>query len=240
MANEIWQQEEKKFLAAIQDVKIPNSQLEDVPFIAPKSVDDFEAIPESGGCYWIWRNEPVLHSLHKHRIPDQFGGGEIIYNGIAKDNVRGRAKHHLLGDVEAGWSGISLDVFFGETTSHRKKAFSEKGKVPYIKENYKIKKAIKAKGLKKDDIVERFKPIRNKDDFFKLNLSNKEKEVLKDMEYDMIYFRNGVDITEEKHQGFEFRVYYITGLSSLYLDFIEKKWREDNGLPKLCSYSSGR
>lgn len=141
MANEIWQQEEKKFLAAIQDVKIPNSQLGDVPFITPGSIDDFEGIPESGGCYWIWTNEPVLHSLHKNNTPPSFDGGEIIYNGIAKDNVPGRARHHLLGDVEAGWSGISLDVFFGETTSHRKKALSEKGKVPYIKEEYKIKKS---------------------------------------------------------------------------------------------------
>lgn len=240
MANEVWQQEEQKFLAAIKDVKNPNSRLEDVPFITPKTIDDFKQIPESGGCYWIWANEPVLHSLHKNKTPAPYDGGEIIYNGIAKDNVRGRAEHHLLGDVEAGWSGISIDIFFGETTSHRKKAFSEKGKVPFIKEEYKLKRAIKEKGLKKDDIVKRFKPIRSKDDFLKINLSDKEKEALKELDYDKIYFRNGIDITEEKHQGFEFRVYYITGLYSLYLDFIEKKWREENGLPKLCSYSSGR
>lgn len=240
MANEIWQEEEKKFLAAIKGVKIPNYKLDDVPFITPKSEQDFEAIPESGGCYWIWTNEPVLHSLHKNKTPAQFDNGEIIYNGIAKDNVKGRAKHHLMGDVEAGWSGISVDVFFGETTSHRKKAFSEKGKVPYINEKTEVKRAIKDKGLKKGDFVERLKPIRSKDDFFKINLSEKEKEELKGLEYEKIYFRNGIDITEEKHQGFEFRVYYITGLASLYLDFIEKKWREDNGLPRLCSYSSGR
>lgn len=202
MANEIWQEEEKKFLAAIKGVKIPNYKLGDVLFITPKSEQDFEAIPESGGCYWIWTNEPVLHSLHKNKTPAQFDNGEIIYNGIAKDNVRGRAKHHLMGDVEAGWSGISVDVFFGETTSHRKKAFSEKGKVPYINEKTEVKRAIKDKGLKKGDFVERLKPIRSKDDFFKINLSEKEKEELKGLEYEKIYFRNGIDITEEKHQGF--------------------------------------
>ncbi|MEP7376959.1 MAG: hypothetical protein ABI675_26405 [Chitinophagaceae bacterium] len=31
--------------------------------------------------------------------------------------------------------------------------------MPYIKEDYKIKRAIKAKDLKKDDIIEKFKPI---------------------------------------------------------------------------------
>jgi hypothetical protein len=240
MENEIWQLEEKKFLAAIQNVKIPDAELNNVSFITPKSNDDFQAIPESGGCYWIWTNEPVLHSLHKNKTPTRFKDGEIIYNGIAKDNVRGRAKHHLLGDVEAGWSRISLDIFFGETTSHRKKAFSEKGKVPYITMEYIIKKAMKSKGLTKGDVIERFKPVRSKDDFLKINLSEKEKQSLEKVEYDKIYFRNGIDLTEEKHKQFEFRVYYITGLSSLYLDFIEKKWREDYGLPKLCSYSSGR
>lgn len=240
MANEIWQQEEQKFLKAIHDVRIPNQKLKEVPFITPHSKEDFEQIPASGGCYWIWTNEPVLHSLHKNDTPTSFDGGEIIYNGIAKDNVRGRAKHHLLGEVDAGWSGISLDIYFGDTISHRKKALSEKGKVPYIKENSIVKRAIKAKGLSKGDTIERFKPIRSKNDFLKIHLTDSEKKTLEKAGYENIYFRNGIDITEDKHKEFEFRVYFITGLSSLYLDFIEKKWRKDFGLPKLCSYSSGR
>lgn len=72
MANEIWQQEEQKFLRAIQDVRVPNEKLEEVPFIIPHSKEDFEQIPESGGCYWIWTNEPALHSLHKNKIPASF------------------------------------------------------------------------------------------------------------------------------------------------------------------------
>ena len=66
-----------------------------------------------------------------------------------------------------------------------------------------------------------------------------EKEYIQKDSSDIIYFRNGIDINDEKHQKFIFKVYYITGLSSLYLEFIEKEWRKF-GLPKLCSYSSGR
>ena len=83
-------------------------------------------------------------------------------------------------------------------------------------------------------------PIKSKTDLLKIHLSDTEKEELEKAIGEKFYFRNGIDITEQKHTSFEFRVYYITGLSSLYLDFIEKKWREDFGLPKLCSYSSGR
>lgn len=239
MANEIWQQEEQKFLQAIQGVGIPNASLDNVDFITPENRNDFENIPAEGGCYWIWTNEPVLHSLHKNKTPEPFDGGEIIYNGIAKDNVRARVMHHLLGQVDAGWSGISLDIYFGNTVSHRKKAFSENGKVPFIKEKILIQR--NSKNLKRGDEVEIFKPIRSKDDFMKMYLSEKERESLAQVEQERIYFRNGIDITEDKHKDYEFRVYFITGLSSLYLEFIEKKWREDNNwLPKLCSYKSGR
>jgi hypothetical protein len=240
MANEVWQQEEQKFLLAIQDVKIPNAELGEVAFVIPKIITDLDEIPNGGGCYWIWTNEPVFHSLHKNASPQPFNQGEIIYNGIAKDDVRGRVKHHLFGHVDAGWSGISLDIHFGDTVSHRKKALSDNGKVPYIKSKKIVKRGNKKKGLNKGDEINEFKPIRSKDDFEKIYLSDYEKEQLADSKFDKIFFRNGIDLTEAKHSGFEFKVYYITELSSLYLEFIEKKWREDNGLPKLCSYSSGR
>lgn len=240
MANEIWKQEEQKFLYAIEKVKIPNAQLEGVAYISPKISPDLDIIPNGGGCYWIWTNEPVLHSLHKNTTPKSFDGGEIIYNGIAKDDVRGRVKHHLFGNIDAGWSGISLDIYFGDTVSHRKKALSEKGKVPYIKTKKIVARANSEKGLVKGQEIDIFKPIRCKEDFEKINLSFNERSQLANANIEKIFFRNGIDLTEEKHSRFEFRVFYITGLSSLYLEFIEKKWRDDNGLPKLCSYSSGR
>lgn len=240
MANDIWQQEEQKFLQAIQNVKIPNANLDDVAFVVPKLSADIDDIPIGGGCYWIWTNEPVRHSLHKNKIPDKFDNGEIIYNGIAKDDVRGRVKHHLFGDVDAGWSGISLDIYFGDTISHRKKALSEKGKVPYIIAQKIVKRGNKKNGLIKGDEIDIFKPIRSKEDFEKLYLSEEEKTQLINADAGKTFFRNGIDLTEAKHSSYEYRVYFITGLSSLYLEFIEKKWRDDNGLPKLCSYSSGR
>lgn len=241
MANKVWQEEEEKFLQAIRDVKIPNGQLEDVSFVVPKVLSDLDIIPDrEGGCYWIWTNEPLLHSLHKNETPPPFEGGEIIYNGIAKDDVRGRVKHHLFGNIDAGWSGISMDIYFGDTISHRKKALSESGKVPFIKVKTILKKGNRKKGLIKGSEIEILKPLRTKGDFENIYLSEDEKAQLLNLNSDKIFFRNGIDITEAKHAGFEFRVYYITGLSSLYLDFIEKKWRDDNGLPKLCSYKSGR
>lgn len=240
MANEVWQQEEKKFLMAIQDVKIPNGNLEDVAYVVPKVSSDLDNIPCGGGCYWIWTNEPVLHSLHKNEMPESFEDGEIIYNGIAKDDVRDRVKHHLFGDANAGWSGISLDIYFGDTISHRKKALSEKGKVPYIKAKTIVKRGSTKKGLAKGSEIVVFKPIRSKEDFEKLYLSEEERAQIVNADVNKIFFRNGIDLTEAKHSIYEYRVYFITGLSSLYLEFIEKKWRDDNGLPKLCSYSSGR
>jgi hypothetical protein len=154
-------------------------------------------------------------------------------------DFRSRVKHHLFGQADAGWSGISLDIYFGDTISHRKKALSQKGKVPFIIDKKIVTRSSKQKKLKKGDEIDIHIPIRKKDEFLKIHLSDQEKELLNESEIGRIYFRNGVDITEPKHAKYEFRVYYITGLSSLYLEFIEKKWRE-NGLPKLCSYSSGR
>jgi len=217
MANSYWLKQEKIFLNAIKDVKIPNQTLDKVDFIEVRKNTDINSIPSGGGCYWIWTNEPVIHSLHKHSTPKQFNGGEIIYNGIAKDDVKGRIFHHLFGFEDAGWSGISLDIYTKKSVSHRKKACSPTGKVPYI--------------LKK--------PIKAKSELLKLHLSKTEKDYISKSKDNVFYFRNGINITDTKHKVFKFKVYYITGLTSLYLEHIEKQWREF-GLPKLCSYSTGR
>ena len=241
MATINWQQQDKKYRDAVKDIEIPNGILEYVQYILPKSPQDFNLIPETGGCYWIWTDEPVLHSLHKNKTPLKFDGGEIIYNGIAKANVRHRVKNHLHNlDIDSGWSGISMDIYFGETQSHRKKGLSQKGKVPFIKKKITAKGNSKIKGYKKGEELEIFVPIRTREDLYSILISNAEKEQLMTNETGVIHFRNGINIFERKHQPFEFRVYYITDISALYLDYIEKRWREDYHLPKLCSYSSGR
>lgn len=226
----IWKKEEKKFFKDLdKKVKIPNEELSKVDSVILTGKDEkiSEKIPVSGGCYWIWTNEPVYHRLHRNKIPQKIKGGEIIYNGIAKDNVRQRVKHHLLGEKHARWSGISMDIYPQKSKSHRKKAMSTSGKVPFLYEANRKKN----KG---------FKPIRSKELLLKLFLSNEEKKLVKTASKKVWYFRNGINISEKKHNKFKFRVYFITGLSWLYLEYVEKKWRERYGLPRLCSYSSGR
>lgn len=218
MANSYWLEQEKKFLEAIKDVEIPNGKMENVDSVLVKDTTDLNLLPSGGGCYWIWTNEPVKHSLHKHNTPNALNEGEVIYNGIAKDDVKGRIFHHLFGFEDASWSGISLDIYTKNSLSHRKKVCSPTGKVPYLNRM----------------------PIRTKEQVLQLYLSEVEINfITNNQSLEVYYFRNGINIKDEKHINYEFRVFYITGLTSLYLEHIEKKWREF-GLPKLCSYSTGR
>jgi len=237
--NQYWIDQEQKFLKAIKNVKIPNSKLEKVDFIDIKSQEDLKNIPCGGGGYWIWTNEPVLHTLHKNKLPDTLNSDQIIYNGIAKDDVKGRLFHHLFGFEDADWSGISLDIYKNNSQSHRKKAMSPFGKVPYILESKIINRGNKKKNLKKGDRVKILSPIKTKNQLLKINLSDEEREYINSTNNLKYFFRNGINIVNDKHKDYSFKVYFITGLSSLYLEFIEKKWRE-NGLPRLCSYSTGR
>lgn len=239
MYNQYWINQEKKFLKAIKNVEIPNSKLEQVDYIEIKSQEDFKKIPDGGGCYWIWTNEPVIHTLHKNKLPSKLNSGQIIYNGIAKDDVKGRVFHHLFGFEDAGWSGISMDIYKNNSQSHRKKAMSSSGKVPYLFEDKTAKRVNKKKNFKKGDKITILAPIKTKSQLLRLNLSEKEQGFINNTNHSKYYFRNGINIVDDKHKTHSFKVYFITGLSSIYLEFIEKKWRE-NGLPRLCSYSTGR
>jgi hypothetical protein len=67
MANNYWLEQEKKFLKVIEGVDVPNETLDNVDFVEINSYNDFSEIPNGGGCYWIWTNEPVIHSLHKNQ-----------------------------------------------------------------------------------------------------------------------------------------------------------------------------
>ena len=221
MPNQFWVEQEQIFLQAIEGVQIPNASLGNVDYIEFLTPEDFDRIPNGGGCYWIWTNENVMHSLHKNNLPTRFNNGEIIYNGIAKDDVRSRIKHHLIGEVDAGWSGISLDIYQSESISHRKKAMSStsRSKVPNIDGTH----------------------IRTISQLLQLNLSDVERNYIQNSNQNAYYFRNGINVFDSKHKSNLFRAYFITGLQSLFLEFIEKKWREDSQcLPRLCSYSSGR
>ena len=223
----IWKQEAAKFKELEAQIKIPGRSLGKVDSVLLQKQDDIGKIPNVGGCYWIWTNEPVKHRFHRHRIPKKVRDGEIIYNGIAKDNIRIRIKRHLFGEVDAKWSGISLDIWQGDPTSHRKKAMATapRAKVPY---------------LDLQDKSCNYECIRDKNALLRLFLSQTENDYIRNSNDDSYYFRNGINVLDDKHKDYSFRVYYIAGLESLYAGFVEKKWREKFGLPRLCTYSSGR
>jgi len=71
----------------------------------------------------------------------------------------------------------------------------------------------------------------------KLYLSAEEKSFIKSKKYKTFYLRNGINFQDTKHMHYTFKVYFITGLTSLYLEHIENEWRR-NGLPILCSYKT--
>ena len=200
-------------------LEIPNELLVGVEFVSLKKEDDLTKIPKKGGCYWIWTNEKINHSFHKHDLPKKVKYGEIIYNGISKDDIRGRIRKHLFGKVNEGLSAISVDLLLFEYKgSHRKVALSDKGNTAYLNN----------------------RRIRTKNEALNLNLSIDENIFVRNSDHP-IHFRNGINITEKKHKDFSFKVYFLSNLrSNSYGDIVEKKWREKNHLPRLCTYKKGR
>ena len=217
-----WQREDLKVLNLEQTLAFPELRLNNVPVVSLQNEADLAQIPEEGGCYWIWTNEPVHHKLHRNPIPESFDGGEVIYNGLTKDSIRWRIKNHLFSSHNEGWSGIGIDLYLGSSASHRKRAM------------------LRNPGRKKVAYLEN-KKVTSIDALIKLNLSNEELEYVKKTNSSEYFFRNGINVNDEKHQGYEFRVYFIAGLkSTLYQEFIERNWRKEYGLPRLCSYMAGR
>ena len=201
---------------------VPKEDLSDVDCVTIKSFEDFDKIPKEGGVYFIHTTEPIHHAMHKHKIPKIFNNGKIIYNGIAKDDVSSRIKRHLGNDVSEGMSAISIDILC-ETSpkSHTKLAMSKNKKHSPFIENKRIKSI---------------------EDLNKMNLSEKERNWISNNLKDEYFLFNGINVIDnDKHNKYEWTVYFITGIKSKsYIDFIEHKWRELHGMPQLCSYSSGR
>jgi len=224
----VWLNEDKKFYNLEKSIAIPNESLEDVSFIELNSIQDFEKISTEGGCYWIVTNEPIKHTFHRNPLPQKINEHDIIYNGIAKDNVQERIKRHLLiQEEDPGWSAMSIDLLMEEHKAyHRQKAMDikDRTRVPYL--------------IKENKLI----PIRSVELLMELNLSETEKNyILKNKNFKRFHFVNGINVFHEKHSPYNYRVYFISGLKSTsYLEFIEKEWRKRYGLPRLCSYMSGR
>jgi hypothetical protein len=178
----------------------------------PYDTYPFNNVPKEPGCYFIWTTEPVHHTFNSSTQTFEFDGGKVIYNGEASGSLHGRMRDHLMSKYGQDRSGISLDLFKGTPAKyqHYKKAYS--------------KDKCKLPGL-----------IAGHSD---LNLT--EEETLIRGTQDTVYFRNGIDMRDPKHQGYEFRFYYISGISKAYMSFIEIEWRARYGTPRLCSYHKGR
>ena len=215
-----WQEIDLKICEFENSIPIPNGKLENVDWITVKSFDDLLKIPKAGGCYWIWTDRIINHSFNNKKHPEKFNNGEVIYNGIAKDDIRGRVQKHLLGVKEEGFSAISIDLYPNlNVKSHKKKICSPTGNSAYLNQ----------------------KRIRNKDLLSELNFSDDEMLFVNSSSSAEFYFRNGINVTETKHLDNNYKVYFICGLKSLsYGDIIEKRWREKYGLPRLCTYNKGR
>jgi len=220
--NQIWVAQDKLMLNRERGLSIPNGNLENTPWVEVVDEDSLNEIPDEGGCYWIWTNEEIRHKLHKNHIPDIHNNGRIIYNGIAKDNIRDRIRKHLFSYEHEGWSAISVDIYKHPSKSHRKKAMST------------VKRAKVAFTLNNNRII-------TKEQLLLLNLDDGEIEYINSKNRKNYFFKNGIKRTDGKHAANSFVVYFIVGLQSVtYLEFVEKEWRHLNGMPQLCSYLSGR
>ena len=218
----IWLKQDKAVQEFEKKLLFPDERLTNVEHVLLKTEEDFNKIPKEAGCYWIATTEPVKHAFHKYDTPEKIDSFDIIYNGISKKSIKWRIKNHLLSD-NPGWSGIKIDILLEPYEGgFRQKAFSsiKRSHVPYL------------------DKVQ----IRSKEDLFKLHLSAEEISYIRNNEdNNTFYFRNGINIFQDKHKDFQYKVFFISGLKSItYLDFIEKAWRDKYHLPRLCKYKSGR
>ena len=200
---------------------VPAEDLSGLPYIVCKTEEDLCKLPKDNCAYWIATNEPVEHSMHRSPFPKKMKDDfEIIYNGVA-GSLQGRMKNHLLREECAGQSGISVDIFTNPQNpgSHVKKAFSTNPRA----------KVILVGGAR----------VSNKQDLLKMNLSQEEEEWITQSSGKDIFLWNGINVSWPKHVNYEWRVYYYQ-CDHLVSSFIEIKWREHHGYPKLISYKSGR
>lgn len=231
----------KSFEDFLSNLKVPDSQLSDILYVDIKCEKDFNKIPKGGGCYWIATSEVILHSKHVNKFPAVLKTNdenlEIVYNGMAQDDIRGRIKRHLNspgfkekdGRYDAGQSGISVDILILDNLkpprSHCKYLLNKpKSKTPYVKD------------VKTGD----FKTIKEKSQMYSLSLSDKEKDYLDGSNSNVEYMKNGICVFEDKHVNHVWRVYYISPICRQYTDYIESTWRQRHGSPRLNTYISGR
>lgn len=214
----------------IHIIEVPDAILTGISSICIHSMKDIEQIPiKTQGIYWISTNEPINHCLNKGvKLPVKMNDNfQIVYSGSACD-IRDRAKQHLLrvNGVYGTMSGISVDILQTQPTSkssHAKCLWSN------VK-NKKLPKLLKSgkynKPLNKEDIISI------------VNLSPDEKSYT--LKMDEIFFKNGINVEDNKHRQHQWIFHYAPILNHSIRDYIEIEWRKSHGVPILCSYSEGR
>jgi len=216
-----------------------NSLIEERKLAYLKNSTDLHNIPNMGGCYWILTNFPINHSFNKefnNRPPIINVNNinyEVIYNGQAS-NLRSRIKQHLLNssDKVSGMSGISVEI----TTNYKQGTKISHNKIAYTS-NTRKKTAYNEITNQKLTLHElnAFKTDETITNYLNLPENNNEQSTL--------YFKNGINIAEDKYKSFSWLVLYYNMNESIYNDLsniIETHWRNKNGMPKLCTYKCGR
>jgi hypothetical protein len=212
----------------IYSISLPCEKLLICKKIVIEKSSDFDLISNKHGLYWIATNEPINHCLNSglNCLTNINNDSKIIYNGSSGD-IRSRIKEHLYRSDEKGGegtqSGISIDIL--------NKNFDDNKKISHIKclwgENKKTPKYFFEGKIKKiNDIIN--------DIYF----SKEEINTIKNK--DVIYFKNGINIFDNKHKKFNWFVYYLEIDNHNIRDYIEIEWRKKYGVPQLCSYTSGR
>jgi len=86
----VWSLEERRFRDLEAEVRIPTQGWLEVEVVELSDFSNFEGFRSPEAVTGFGRTSPVLHRLHNHQLPDPLDDGAIIYNGIAKDNVKER------------------------------------------------------------------------------------------------------------------------------------------------------
>jgi hypothetical protein len=213
----------KNKICSFKNIILPRYNLENLCFAKLSSPHDFHKLPKNRGNYFIVTNKPIIHSFHNKNFPKVIdiisysSSFNIIYNGIS-NNICNRIKQHLLRKNITNTSGLSIDLitdFYIDSYSKKLLSNNSLDKTPFVG-NEKV--CVENVNL--------------------LNFSKEESFMINDFishRLDKVYFKNGIDITCDKHNKYDWFVFYLE-VSDKYLNsYIEQKWRDLNGMPKLCS-----
>jgi hypothetical protein len=208
-------------------VEAPGADLAGVPSVQVRFAEDLELVPNVQGNYWITTDEPIAHTFNAcRRLPGTMADGTtVVYNGVAQ-KLRDRLRQHLLrGEASSdGMSGLSVDIMLDPARrpkSHTKAAMCSLGgkRTPFLDG----KRVSSMRQLQRH-----------------LHMSEDERASLSLRGNGDVFFRNGIHVAETKHAGYVWRVYYATCRNRAVNDHVEKQWRVNHGVPRLCTYSAGR